>query len=451
MRFPTLADWLRWQESLHPKSIDLGLDRVCAVFDRMGLTRPAPVVVTVAGTNGKGSCVAFLDAMLRAGGYKTGAYTSPHLLRYNERVIVDGEQATDEELVQAFQRVDDARGDISLTYFEFGTLAAFDLFERAELDVAILEVGLGGRLDAVNIIDADCALITTIGLDHSDWLGPDRDSIAKEKAGIMRKDRSVVFGDRDMPETIRTEAERIGASLCVLGRDFDYKAHDGTWTFHVGAPLDATDSTNQNTVRPERSAELDEARSRSTRPNLPKPALPGAYQLANAAACLMVLEMLRDRLTISDEAVAQGLQSARLAGRLQRVEIAGVEVILDVAHNPQAAASLASALEQLPEKRPQVAVFAQLRDKDHAGVVAALRDQFDHWHLAGLESERGLSGHELANRISGQIPPDQFTVCSEVRHALDIAVHGTGREGRVVVFGSFHTVEVAMRGASRDR
>lgn len=419
MRFNTLADWLAWQETFHAKSIDLGLDRIRAVYERMDLTRPAPVVITVGGTNGKGSCVAFLEAMLRSAGYRVGTYTSPHLLQYNERVTLDGCQATDNELMVSFDRVDRSLGDVTLTYFEFGTLAAFDLMERAELDVAVLEVGLGGRLDAVNIIDADCSLITTIGLDHMDYLGPDRESIGREKAGIMREDRSAVCGDREPPESLLNEADRIGAKLHRLGRDFDYELQGDSWSWgtRVGAAF----------------------QPRIT--DLPKPAMPGTYQLGNAACCLQVLFCLPDYLGVPHGAIADGLKQAVLPGRLQRAEIEGVEVILDVAHNPQAAASLASALDELPERRPRIAVFAQLKDKDHQRVVEALEGRFDHWYIAGLEGERGLAGHELAARIADRIDSSHVTVCTEIRHALDVAVHTTGRQGRIVVFGSFHAVE----------
>lgn len=421
MRFNSLADWLAWQETLHPKSIDLGLDRIRDVYARMGLSRPAPVVITVGGTNGKGSCVACLDAMLRAAGYRVGAYTSPHLLEYNERITLDGRRVADEELVGAFDRVDRALDGVTLTYFEFGTLAAFDLMERAGMDVAVLEVGLGGRLDAVNIIDADCVLITTIGLDHMDWLGPNRESIAREKAGIMREGRPAVCGDRDPPHSLLQEAGRMGAELRLIGRDFDFDDRGESWVAVVGAPGGARSSVE-----------------------LPKPAMPGAYQLDNAACCLQVLACLDDRLTVPDTAVAEGLQSAVLPGRLQRIEIDGVEVILDVAHNPQAAASLASALGELQERSPQVAVFAQLAGKDHRGVVEALRHEFNHWYLAGLEGARALSGPELAHALSGLIDGDAITVCPDVAHALGPALREAGSEGRVVVFGSFRTVEEAL-------
>jgi len=422
MRFNTLADWLAWQETLHAKSIDLGLDRIRDVYSRMGLARPAPVVITVGGTNGKGSCVAFLDHMLRAAGYRAGAYTSPHLLTYNERITLDGRQVADGELVGAFDRVDRALGGVTLTYFEFGTLAAFDLMERNEMEVAVLEVGLGGRLDAVNIIDADCALVTTIGLDHMDWLGPNRESIAREKAGIMRKGRPAVCGDRDPPHTLLAEAERIGADLHLIGRDFDYRrTRDGwAWQHTVGARLRAT-----------------------RRMGLLKPTMPGAYQLDNAACCLEVLACLEDRLNVPDDAVAEGLRRAVLPGRLQRLELNGVDIILDVAHNPQAAASLDSALDELPERRPQVAVFAQLADKDHRGVVEPLKKRFDHWYLAGVDGPRACSGAELAHDIAGLVPTDQVTACPDVAQALGLALSGTDGAGRVVIFGSFRTVEIA--------
>lgn len=438
MRFKTLPEWLAWQETFHPKSIDLGLDRIQAVFERMALTRPAPVVITVGGTNGKGSCVAFLEAMLRSAGYRVGAYTSPHLVRYNERVTLDGRQVTDEEFVMAFERVDRALDDVTLSYFEFGTLAAFDLMERNDMEVAVLEVGLGGRLDAVNIIDADCSMITTVALDHVDYLGPDRESIGREKAGIMRKGRPAVCGDREPPQSLLDETARIGADLRLLGRDFDFEDNGNTWSAFVGAPLGATERAGMGSPVGAASAAITFA-------EIPKPAMPGTYQLANAACSLEALAGLSDRLEVSEKAVRQGLREAVVPGRLERLAIEGVETILDVAHNPQAAASLASALDELPDRRPQVAVFAALTDKDHRGVARALANRFDHWYLAGLEGERGLSGHELASRIRDLVDPGHLTVCREVSHAFDVARHATGGEGRVVVFGSFHTVEAVAR------
>lgn len=438
MRFDTLPEWLAWQEIFHPKSIDLGLERIRAVFARMGLTRPAPVVITVGGTNGKGSCVAFLDHILRGAGYRVGAYTSPHLLRYNERISLDGRQAADEELIQAFDRVDRALGEVTLSYFEFGTLAAFDLMERGQLDVAVLEVGLGGCLDAVNIIDADCALITTIALDHMDYLGPDRESIAREKAGIMREGRPAVCGDREPPQSLLHEAERIGADLKLLGRDFDYEDQESHWSFHAGAR-----GGGRRQVSGAASGGIPFG-------TLPRPAMAGAYQRANAACCLQVLDCLSGQLQVGRDAITEGLRKAVVPGRLQRLEIEGVEVVLDVAHNPQAAASLASALAELPGRRPQVAVFAALKDKDHRGVAEALRSQFDHWFLAGLEGERGLSGHELASRLGDLVDPDHIKVCPGVVHAFDVARHATGRQGRVVVFGSFHTVESVLEGVQEQ-
>ena len=240
MKYSRLADWLRWQESLHPSEIELGLERVGTLFGRLGL-RPAPLVITVGGTNGKGSCVAMLDAILRGAGYRVGRYTSPHLARYNERICVDGREVGDERLMQAFQRIEDARGDLPLTYFEYGTLAAFEVFSREILDAAILEVGLGGRLDAVNVVDADVALVTTVGIDHTAWLGGDRDAIGREKAGIFRARRPAVFGGTDPPAALLKAASELGADLWVADRDYRVRQRSGAWDC-LGDQVDASDA-----------------------------------------------------------------------------------------------------------------------------------------------------------------------------------------------------------------
>src|SRR5579863_4343426 len=285
MRFKNLQEWLTWQEQLHPNPIDLGLERVQRVLEAMGLSRPVFPVLTVGGTNGKGSCVALVEAMLRAAGYHTGAYTSPHLLRYNERLQVDGSLATDEEFCTAFERIDRARGDISLTYFEFGTLAAMDILARRGVDAAVLEVGMGGRLDAVNAVDPEAALVASVGLDHQDWLGNDRESIGFEKAGIYRADKPALCGDRSPPESLLTHARDIGAQLRVLGMDFDHDIGAGRWIWRG----------------PE--GELRD---------LPQPALVGRIQYDNAATVIAILKSVAVRLPVSDEAIRQGLENVRL-------------------------------------------------------------------------------------------------------------------------------------------
>ncbi|MGE0082737.1 MAG: bifunctional tetrahydrofolate synthase/dihydrofolate synthase [Thiohalomonadaceae bacterium] len=415
MRYRTLAEWLAWQETLHPKAIDLGLERVGEVLGRMGLGRPSHAVVTVAGTNGKGSSVAMLDAILRAAGYRVGTYTSPHLLRYNERVRIDGREVSDEALCAAFDRVDRARGDISLSYFEFGTLAALDLLERAELDAAVLEVGMGGRLDAVNLIDADVALITTIDVDHAEWLGPDRESIAREKAGIFRPHRPAVCSDPNPPQALFTEAERLGTPLFILGRDFDYGVEGQQWWWR---------GTLQR------------------REGLPLPALRGVSQPQNAAGVLMVLEQLTARLPVYQQDVRAGLLSVQLPGRFQ-VLPGAVPRILDVGHNPHAAAELARNLAAWPCSGKTRLVIAILGDKDAAGVVRELAPQVGAWYVAGLEGARGAGPERLAAILqeAGLGPVQCFARVEDAcRRADEEAQPGD----RVVVFGSFHTVAAAL-------
>ena len=410
----TLADWLEYIERQHPRSIELGLDRVRAVAARMGLEAPAPRVVTVGGTNGKGSTVAFIEAIARAAGWRVGAYTSPHLLRYNERVRIDGREAGDEALVAAFAAVETARSDVPLTYFEFGTLAALRLFADAGLDLAVLEVGLGGRLDAVNLVDADIAVITTVDLDHQDWLGADREAIGAEKAGIARPWKPLVLGDTEPPSSVVGHAYRIGASAIVYGSDFFAEPVDGrAWRWR------------------ELNFALD----------LPRPQLAGDIQLRNAAVAIAALRALPDDLP--DAAFADGVAAARLPGRLQRVEVSGVEVLVDVAHNPQAAGTLAAALAAIPAPGRTLAVYAALADKDLAGVVAALADVVDHWRIAGLAGDRGLDVDAFAQRLQGTVAA-QAARSVDVAAALDAAL-GAARPGdRAVVFGSFHTAAAAL-------
>ena len=328
MKFTRLADWLRWQESLHPSAIDLGLERPRSVWTRLGSGR-APVVITVGGTNGKGSCVAFLEAILRHAGYRAGCYTSPHLVRYNERIAIDGEPVSDEVLMSAFQRVEETRGDTRLTYFEFGTLAALDIFARSRLDVAVLEVGLGGRLDAVNIIDADVSVITPVGVDHVEWLGTDRESVGREKAGIFRRGRPAVVADPDPPASVLNAADALDCPLWIAGRDYRFDAGPNDWTWH-GPDV--------------------------VRRGLPVPVMRGRHQLSNAAAAIAVLQRAAGRLPVDQRAIRTGLLNARVQGRFQVLE-GKPSVVLDVAHNPDAAAVLADNLRHLPRPGRVLSVF----------------------------------------------------------------------------------------------
>lgn len=420
MRFKTLKEWLTWQESLHPRSIDLGLDRVAAVAGQMGLSRPAPTVIVVAGTNGKGSCVAMLERLLLDAGFSTGTYTSPHLIRYNERVRIRGAEAEDEALCQAFQQVDEARSEVSLSYFEFGTLAALQMFARSDLDVAVLEVGLGGRLDAVNIVDADVSLITSVSLDHQDWLGVDRESIGREKAGVLRAGRPGVCADRDPPDSLVSHAELIGAELFVLGRDFDWEngGHD-RWTWNGPG---------------------------STLGDLPVPGIPGAFQRDNASAVLMVMHRLRDGVRADPGNFGQSLAAVTLAGRQQRLRPRrrpGVDLILDVAHNPDAVQALFGELGR-PRSGRQYSVFACMAAKDVQAIVAHAADAVDVWHVTSFDDPRALPAVAASAAVRAARPDaavrDHATVGDALEAALDEAVPGD----RVVVFGSFRTVAAAM-------
>ncbi|HRF43273.1 MAG TPA: bifunctional tetrahydrofolate synthase/dihydrofolate synthase [Candidatus Competibacteraceae bacterium] len=410
MRFTTLDDWLSWQETLHPQAIDLGLERVRIV---LGKLQPGPLpftVITVGGTNGKGSCVTFLEAILQAAGYQTGAYTSPHLLRYNERIRVNGVDAEDQSLCEVFSRIDTARGDLSLTYFEFGTLAALELFHRAGVDVAVLEVGLGGRLDAVNAVDADAALITSIDLDHTDWLGADRDSIAYEKAGIFRPDRPAICADSDPPPRLIEQAHRMGARFFRAGDDYHFTRTGTSWRWQSA------------------ESQLD---------NLPIPALPGEQQLGNAAAVLTTLASLQQRLPVSPGAIRAGLADANLPGRFQIIP-GLVEWILDVAHNPSAAAVLARNLQMRPCRGRTFAIIGLLADKDARGVIEALTNTVDTWYAVTLEGIRGRTGAELMMLLHEM--GASATAVTHIRNACQ-AAHAAAHPGdRIIVLGSFHTV-----------
>ncbi len=412
----TLAGWLTYLESLHPKTIALGLERVAQVKQRLNLQPDFPIIV-VGGTNGKGSVCAMLESILHAAGYRVGCYTSPHLLHYNERVRVGKRQASDAELCAAFEKVEQVRGDISLTYFEFGTLAAMQCFVEQKVDVAILEVGLGGRLDAVNVFDADCAVVVSVDIDHTEYLGDTREKIAYEKAGIFRAGRVAIFGDLDMPDAIASEAQRIGAQLWLLGEQFSFTAGAQQWNYRgvVG-----------------------------TRSALPYPALRGAFQLRNASATLAALDVLREKLPVDMSAARRGLGEVALPGRFQVIP-GRPQLILDVAHNPHAASSLAQNLADMPPAGKTFAVFAMLKDKDMAGVVCALKEQVDVWLVAGLAVPRGATSAELAQALATAGVQGGVltfaTVTDALQHACDEAVEND----RIAAFGSFYTVAEVMR------
>lgn len=417
MRFNTLNEWLAWQESLHPRAIDLGLNRVREVAARMELSRPAPVCIVVAGTNGKGSCVSLLERILTDAGYRIGAYTSPHILRYNERVGMNGREVPDDALCEAFALVDANRGDITLSYFEFGTLAAFSLFERAELDAAVLEIGMGGRLDAVNIVDADVALITPIALDHLDWLGNDRETIGREKAGVLRAGRPVVCADRDLPASLEEAAAELGAGLHVLGRDFDWTETARGWMWN-GPGKQLSD--------------------------LPQPGLPGRIQKDNAAAVIMTLECLQEALPVETAVLKSALARVRLPGRQQQIMRAGVPVVLDVAHNPAAAAVLFGELGPVESGR-QFTVFASMVDKDVEGIAREVAPWVDVWAVSEFEDPRAMAPEAAGDAIRRAIPDAVVSEYPTIGGALDAVLAQAGENDRIVVFGSFRTVAEVMK------
>lgn len=423
MRFSSLNEWLTWQEGLHSSTIELGLERVAAVFKRLHPHLPSIPVITVAGTNGKGSSVALLESIYQSAGYTTGVYTSPHLLKYNERIRLNASDVSDSEICEAFERIDQARlehqAELSLTYFEFGTLAALDIFYRAKPEVIILEVGLGGRLDAVNIIDADVALITSIGIDHTDWLGDDRETIGREKAGIMRANKSVIFSSLDMPESINTCANEVGAILYQHGKDFSWKKGmtPASWDW------------------------LSDKQQRSA---LPQSNLRGDHQLDNAAGVLMVIECLADKLSVNQKQIKSGLLSVSLAGRFQC--IAGNPMhILDVAHNEASMACLAELLSSQVCGGYNHAVLGMLADKDHAKSLVKLLPEIKKWYIADLDVPRGAKSADLAEVLRGLDKNTEISCFSDVKSALAIANITAEQGDRIIIFGSFYTVEFALQ------
>ncbi|MBC8027796.1 MAG: bifunctional tetrahydrofolate synthase/dihydrofolate synthase [Steroidobacteraceae bacterium] len=410
----SLADWLERQQKSHPKAIDLTLARVHDVGLALGLIDPAYPVITVAGTNGKGSTVAYLDSLLRALGKRTGRFTSPHLRRYNERICIDGVEATDAELIGCFERIDSMRADVTLTFFEYNALAALDHFRERGVEVAVLEVGLGGRLDATNIVDADVGVVCSIGMDHADWLGDTLEEIGREKAGIFRRGRPAVLASANLPASVATVADEVGAVTITADRDYHVSEHDGGWDFELGAVRLA---------------------------GLARPTIPGKHQIGNAAAALAALVAAGFGGHLSSTLVSAALRATRLDGRFQIVS-GPVEWILDVAHNVPAAEGLSANLRARPRARRTIAVCAILGDKDILGITATLLHEIDVWILAALEGPRAVSTRDLAARLPADavVHAQSADVSSACRTARDLAQPGD----RVVVFGSFLTVGPAL-------
>ena len=407
----SLAGWLDYIERQHPQQIALGLDRVSAVFQKLNIALSSPII-TVGGTNGKGSTCAMLEAILRAAGYRTGLYTSPHIARYNERVRIAGAEASDAALAEAFEAVEAARGDVPLTYFEFGTLGAFLLFSMERLDALVLEVGLGGRLDAVNAVDADCAVLTSIGIDHVEFLGDTRAAIGYEKAGIFRSGRPAVVAEPQVPETVLEEIKRLQARALLIGRDFGYKNQGTQWSYWGPG---------------------------GRRAGLAHPALRGTLQLRNAAAAIAALETLRERIPVAMQDVRRGLAEVSAPGRFQ-VLPGRPQVILDVAHNPEAAAVLAQNLGESGFAPETIAVFGMLRDKDIAGVVRAVAPRITRWHLATLPGARGADAHFLSQVLSNLKIKEPKTEHATVQEAVAAAKKAARENDKIIVFGSFLTV-----------
>lgn len=406
----SVDQWLAHLETLHSKPIELGLERVGDVRDAMGLN-PAFPLITVAGTNGKGSTCAMLESILSEAGFRVGCYTSPHILRYHERVRVARKEIDDAELIDSFRAVEVARDGRSLTYFEFATLAAMQHFIAANVDVAILEVGLGGRLDAVNVFDADCAILTSVALDHMDFLGPTRETIGREKAGVFRPDRPAVCAEQDVPSTVTETAEAVGAELIRAGTDYRWVSHERQWDF-VGR--------------------------NSQKFGLPVPALRGTYQIANAAAVLAALEALGKILPVDAGAIRKGLASVRLAGRFEVLPGKPLR-IFDVAHNPHGAAALADTLSRMPCAGRTLAVFSMFSDKDVQGVVAAMKAGIDQWFVAPLEGPRATSVSVLMGVLTREHCLHAKTFDSPA-DAYRAACASAQENDRIVIFGSFHTV-----------
>jgi dihydrofolate synthase/folylpolyglutamate synthase len=411
----SLERWLAWFETVHPKRIDLRLDRFVAILDRLGLREPSYEIVTVAGTNGKGSCVAMLESIYWHAGYDVGTFTSPHLWRFNERIRVNGVDAGDAELVEAFEGAAAALGSATLSYFEASLVAALAVFRRHDPDVVILEVGMGGRLDATNALDTDCALIASIDLDHREWLGDTRDEIGREKAGIVRPGKPVVIGDRAVPAGVLEHVVAKGAVPHLIGRDFDFRRAGTGW---------------------------QRARDPVTAPPLPLPPFGGEEQLANAASCAAVVAALEAVLPVGDAALAAGIERAFLRGRMERHQVDGVEWLFDVAHNPAAAAGLAVSVGRLAPAARTWIVFAAMRDKDLAGVVQPFAAVHG-WFVAQASADRGATGAELGLLLESfgaaavHVAVDVAAACVAARAAAALG-------DRVVVYGSFHTVGAAL-------
>jgi len=412
VHFDTLKGWLSWQESSHPLTIDLGLERVARVYNALNPTGVKPLTITVAGTNGKGSCVAYLESIYRAQGYRVGAYTSPHILKYNERIKIDGKPLSDDLICDAFERIETVRDHTSLSYFEFGTLAALDIFSRADLDIQLLEVGLGGRLDAVNIVEPDVAIISSIGIDHVAWLGETREAIGYEKAGIFRASVPAIVGDPLPPKSLRQVADDKNACFYALGKDFGYTKQQNEWQWFTGKKQIS---------------------------HLPEPALKGEHQYRNASAVIMATVQLADKLPIDGQSIRQGLQNVQLPGRFQLLE-GVIPVLLDVGHNPEAVRTLVEYLTQNFPNRRIHAIFSMMRDKDIAEVLRIMNPVVYDWFFAPLANVRAATETLMREIFSRHVMDNVSFGYMGFADAFAAAKKQAGKEDLLLVFGSFFLV-----------
>ena len=417
LRFKNLAKWLQWQESLHFTAVELGLERCRRVANNMGLLNPVYNVISVAGTNGKGSSITLLDRILCNAGYKVGRYTSPHLLQYNERICINGVSVSDSELCESFDRIDRARGDISLTYFEFGTLAALDLFRQHDVQLALLEVGLGGRLDAVNILDADAALITSIDIDHQEWLGNDRETIGREKAGIFRNLAPAICSDPNPPQSLLNCSKALGTPISLLGRDYCFDYNDDTWSWST---ID---------MRLE---------------GLPRPMKYCDFQIQNASGVLMLLNKIQDEYPVSIDDIKQGLGSFRLTGRFQIIP-GDIPKILDVAHNRESMKELVNNLKMVSCQGSTHIILGMLKDKEHRLVIKELKEVASSWHFVSISHKRGIEAKMLTSELKSLGIDKNVFEYKTVKEALDKISELSIPEDRIVITGSFYTVGSAIQ------
>ncbi len=415
LRYSTLSEWLDWQENLHSTSINLGLDRCAKVAEIMGLLSPSYFVISIAGTNGKGSCAVMLESILRLAGYRVGIFTSPHLLRYNERIRINGDEVNDALLCHTFNKIDQLRGEVSLTYFEFGTLAAMDIFQESNLDIAIMEVGLGGRLDAVNMLDADIALISTIDLDHEQWLGKDRNSIGQEKAGIFRSMKPAICADPNPPASIHEAADLVGTRLIQSGIDFYSEIKNDVWSWY-------SDLSHYEMLP-----------------------LPGnqLYQVQNAAGVLMAIQALSGQFPVERDVIDECLSKFHMPCQFQLIP-GDIAIVLDVAHNRQAAGILANNLSKLIKTGKISAVLGMLMDKNHAAFVNAIYPYIDNWYLTSLDNDRSAKSEELAQVLTLINSECRTLLFDKADEAILQAYSDAEPSDVLLITGSFYTVSTAV-------